>query len=181
MALRQAFQRLPARPGFSRASSSYFSLSLSFWFCWFFLRHVHIQCPFSSVLSAAPLRLHYTTVPHRTVALPPCRERCISHKFPASTPFLFQGCRADRRSADLQLGRPCPGAFLANQRRRWMLKRLHVHVDFGPRVGTLFCSPSSARALWWALQLTRFREIGIGSFCACRPQQSRPLPLLTRP
>lgn len=64
-------------------------------------------------------RVSRTAIRYRSVPSVPCRG-----SGQLWTPCLFQGCKsrlqADRRSADLRLGRPCPGAFWANH-TPWIL------------------------------------------------------------
>lgn len=95
------------------------------------------------------------TLPFRTVSVPALsREPIPISHFP---PGRLSSCRVprlqgDRRSADLQLGRPCPGAFWANQRP---LLRL-----FCLSYCTKICT-AGIHAGWGAKELQLTRDVDI--------------------
>lgn len=71
---------------------------------------VNIQCPPRPCISRTAQR--YRSVPSALFCRKPWGHRAVARL------FLFQGSharlQADRQSADLQLGRPCPGIFWTN-------------------------------------------------------------------
>lgn len=76
-----------------------------------------VQCPSLPVFPVPP----YATAPYLAHHLP--RDYPTVDTFPF--PGLHSRLQADRQSADLQLGRPCPGVFLGEPHPREFCSGLH--------------------------------------------------------